>query len=263
MKKNNISKTTAYHYAKFVGRTILFLTVFIIYIVNKVKNPDIDPLLEKFESNVYVPVICLVIWVIYIIEMLMRFFPSKIESMGCQKQFKRNYIPVAQEIKPNRQPAWRTFVAFAAWIALNAIFVTLYFTKVIDGGVMIILSLAYSVCDMICILFFCPFQTWILKNRCCVSCRIYNWDFAMMFTPVVFIVNPFTMSLFGVAFLLLLEWEILYRKFPERFCINTNKTLSCANCKEKLCKHKRQLRGFIKKIAEAEKRKSGDKSNGK
>ena len=137
MKKTNISKTTAYHYLKFVGRSILFLTVFIIYIVNKVKNPDIDPLLEKFESNVYVSVICLVIWVIYIIEMLLRFFPTKIERMGCQKQFKRNYEPVEQDIKPNRQPAWRTFVAFASWIALNAIFVTLYFTNVIDGGVMI------------------------------------------------------------------------------------------------------------------------------
>lgn len=253
MKKNNISVTTAYHYAKFVGRTILFLTVLIIYIVNKVKNPDIDPLLENFESNVYVTVICLIIWTVFIIEMLLRLFPSKIESMGCQKQFKCNYVPVEQEIKPNKQPVWRTFVVFASWIALNAIFVTLYFTEVIDGGVMIILSLAYSVCDMICILFFCPFQTWIMKNRCCVACRIYNWDFAMMFTPVVFIVNPFTMTLFGVAFVLLLEWEILYRRYPKRFCANTNATLSCANCKEKLCKHKKQLRSFIKKIAEAEK----------
>ena len=123
---------------------------------------------------------------------------------------------------------------------------------------MIILALFYSVCDMICILFFCPFQTWIMKNRCCVSCRIYNWDYAMMFTPVVFIKNPFTISLFVVAALLLLEWEILYRKFPERFCINTNKTLSCANCKEKLCKHKKQLRNFVKKIAEMEKHKDTD-----
>ncbi|MDE5755984.1 MAG: hypothetical protein K2I23_02735 [Clostridia bacterium] len=259
MKKTNISKTTTYHYVKFAWRLLLFLSVLIIYVINKVKYSDIDPLLQELESNVYIAVICGIIWGIFIIEMLFRFFPSKIESMGCQKQFKRNYVPAEQETKPNKQPAWRTFVAFASWIALNAIFVILYFTKVIDGGVMIILSLFYSVCDMICILFFCPFQTWMMKNRCCVSCRIYNWDYAMMFTPVVFIKNPFTMSLFAVAFLLLLEWEILYRKFPERFCINTNKTLSCANCKEKLCKHKKQLRRFIKKIAEIEKRKNADK----
>ena len=65
---------------------------------------------------------------------------------------------------------------------------TLYFLNVIDLGIVVIISLAFSVCDLICILFFCPFQTWMMHNRCCTTCRIYNWDFAMMFTPLIFIV---------------------------------------------------------------------------
>ena len=256
MKNSNISKTTTYHYIKFAWRLLLFLAVLIIYIVNKVNNVEIDPLLEELMHNVYIFAIILVIWVIFVIEILLRFLPSKLESMGCQKQFKRNFVPKEPIEKPDRQSWWRTFAVFAAWIALNAIFVTLYFTKIIDGGVLIIISLFYSVCDMICILFFCPFQTWFMKNRCCVSCRIYNWDYAMMFTPIVFIKNAFCISLFVLAFALLLEWEILYKVYPERFCRNTNESLSCANCKEKLCKHKRQLQSFIKKINLIEKRKN-------
>ncbi|MBD5100435.1 MAG: hypothetical protein HDT29_04075 [Clostridiales bacterium] len=256
MKRSNISKTTTYHYIKLAWRSLLLLTVLIVYIVNKVQSPQSDFSLEIFTSNAYVKAILIAIWAIFVIEILLRFFPSKIESMGCQKQFKRNYVPKEPAMTPNKQSGWRTFAALAAWLALNAIFVTLYFTHIIDDGIMIIISLFYSVSDMICILFFCPFQTWFMKNRCCVSCRIYNWDFAMMFTPVVFINNAFCISIFALAVLLLLEWEILYRKFPERFCRNTNETLSCANCKEKLCKHKKQLQSFIKKINIIEKRKN-------
>jgi len=41
---------------------------------------------------------------------------------------------------------------------------------------------------------------------------------------------------------LLVEWEITYHAHPERFFDETNAALRCANCKEKLCSHKKQLR---------------------
>ncbi len=248
MKRSKISKITTYHYVKFVGRLLLCLAVICYYIVKKVDNTQIDPLLDGIKSNKYLGATLLGIWVIFVIETLLRFFPSKLESIGCQKQFKRNYIPEEPTEKPIKQSGWRTFAVTVAWIALNAVFVTLYFTKVIDGGVLIILSLLYSVGDMVCILFFCPFQVLFMKNRCCVSCRIYNWDYPMMFTPIVFIKNAFCISIFVLALALVVVWEILYRKYPERFCRNTNKSLSCANCKEKLCKHKTHLQSFIKKF---------------
>lgn len=248
MSRSKISKTTTYHYIKFVCRTLFLLTMLSIYLIKKVSDPKSVPLLEGLNTNKYIMAVMLVIWGIFVVEMLLRFFPARIESMGCQKQFKRNYVPKEPAEKPAKQSWKRTFAVFAVWIALNAIPVTLYFTHIIDAAVLILLSSFYSVCDMICILFFCPFQTWFMKNRCCVSCRIYNWDYPMMFTPLVFIKNVFCISLFVIAVALLLEWEILYRKYPERFCRNTNETLSCANCTEKLCKHKRQLRGFIKKL---------------
>jgi hypothetical protein len=60
---------------------------------------------------------------------------------------------------------------------------------ILDDGIMILLCSAYSICDIICILFFCPFQTWFMKNKCCSTCRIYNWDYAMMFTPLFFVLE--------------------------------------------------------------------------
>ena len=86
-----------------------------------------------------------------------------------------------------------------------------------------------------------------MKNRCCTTCRIYNWDYAMMFTPLLFIPNIYTWTLLGTALGLLLQWEIKRRRFPERFSPCSNEFLSCANCTEKLCRHKRQLRSFIRK----------------
>jgi hypothetical protein len=46
----------------------------------------------------------------------------------------------------------------------------------------------------------------------------------------------------------------LYRFFPQRFTENTNESLSCAHCKEKLCQHKKQLRAYLKKYRAKEKR---------
>ena len=104
-----------------------------------------------------------------------------------------------------------------------------------------LIALAYSVCDMICILFYCPFQSLMMKNRCCASCRIYNWDYAMMFTPLIFIHNICERILLILSLLLLLRWELSFYLHPERFGERTNARLSCANCPEKLCQHKRQL----------------------
>lgn len=138
----------------------------------------------------------------------------------------------------------------AAWVGLNAVIGGLYFAALLDEMLLIIISLAYSVCDMICILFFCPFQTWFMKNKCCGSCRIYNWDYAMMFTPLVFIQSVYTWTLCAMALTLLIRWELTLYRHPERFYEATNQSLKCANCREKLCQHKKQLRRFLRRQQE-------------
>ncbi len=240
-KKIKLSKISLLHYYKLIFRSILLLVGIVSYVVSRVGGKQFT-----FDQIGEYPVIFAALWIIFVIEMVLRFFPSTLESPGCQKQFRRNYKPVENSEVPKGN--WkRTFIAAAAWFALNGIIAALYFLNIIDQGILVLIVLAYSVCDMICILFFCPFQTWFLKNKCCGTCRIYNWDFPMMFTPFVLIPHPYTWSMLGIALLLLAVWEISFRLHPERFYEETNCGLSCANCTEKLCHHKTQLRSFIKK----------------
>jgi len=238
--KIKLSVISAMHYFKLVYRSLLFAVAFIYWTLEKINGIE-----SPFEDVEHRAFILAVIWIVFVVEMILRFFPSKTESMGCQKQFKKNYIPTGEKT-PERMSWKRTLAVASVWLLLNAIIGALYLLGVYDGGILILVSLLYAVCDMICILFFCPFQTWFMKNKCCTTCRIYNWDYAMMFTPLVFINNVFARSLFILSIILLVEWEVLYKLFPERFVENCNSSLSCANCQEKLCHHKKQLRHFLK-----------------
>ncbi len=243
-KKTKMSKVSILHYYKLVFRSLLFIMALVSYVVSRVKGEFFD---LPTELGKY-PVVFAIIWIVFMVEMILRFFPSKLESPGCQKIFKRNYKPVENSTVPKGR--WvRTFISAAAWFALNGAIAALHFLfpTVVDQGIIMLVALAYSICDMICILFFCPFQTWFLKNKCCSTCRIYNWDFPMMFTPFILIPHWYTWTLLGISLALLAVWEITVKVHPERFYEETNCGISCANCNEKLCHHKGQLRSFIKK----------------
>ncbi|MBQ8345306.1 MAG: hypothetical protein IJY42_03460 [Clostridia bacterium] len=243
--KRAFTKIVALHYCKLVIRSLIFLSALGLFIYHRVQKSD-----SYFGPIGSHPVVLGVIWCMFAFEMVMRFFPSPIETMGCQKQLAQNYKPRTEEpvcrSALGLQSAKATFWAAAAWIMPNAVMVLLYLLGIFNDGIMVLITLAYSVCDIICILFFCPFQTWIMKNQCCVTCRIYNWDYAMMFTPFLMLPHPYTWSLLGMALVLLLVWEIQFRRHPERFSIRSNASLSCATCKEKLCHHKGQLRRYLK-----------------
>lgn len=245
MKDKKISRVSALHYTKLIYRSILFLLALYWYIFHK--NNDISISIRDMELAIKLDWIVYVIDAIYIVEMILRLFPSVLESPGCQKQFGRNYKPTGRtdiELHDNHATA----IVALIWIVLNAIIGALFMTHVIDEGIMWLICLFYGICDMICILFFCPFQTWLLKNKCCSLCRIYNWDFAMMFTPLFFIPGVGTWSLLALALVILLKWEITVWRYPERFSENTNEYLKCANCTEKLCAHKKQLISFRKSL---------------
>lgn len=242
-----LSHISTLHYYKLFLRSIFLLIGIIFYFTTWHMHPN-----HLFHTShiLNLPNLFLIlIWLFFIVEMILRFFPSKYESMGCQKQFAKNYLPIkkGKESISAKLNSWKSTLAVAIfWIVANMIFGGLYFKNIFDKGIMLLLCLFYSVCDMICILFFCPFQTWFMKNRCCVTCRIYNWDFAMMFTPFLFIPSFYTWSLLLVALLLLLYWEIMVHCHPERFMETTNACMSCKNCQEKLCAHKKQLKSFWK-----------------
>ena len=234
------------HMVKLIYRSILFLGALIYFLVRLAtgtKYGESNVLFVDFSDGV--PVILIIMTFVFVGEMIFRLFPTRHEAMGSQKIFKVNYIPrLKEEIKPQKQHWARTFFVFASWSALNLVIGFIYLFgngKIISDDVMVLICLFYSVCDLICIMFFCPFQAWMMKNKCCNTCRIYNWDYLMMFTPFIFMVlrsGPILhYVMLGCALILFVAWEMSYRLFPKRFTENTNDRLSCKNCNEWLCRH--------------------------
>lgn len=253
-RSRRYSRVSKIHYAKLAFRGLLFVCAVVLLTLDPAWFTSDEGALHLIGVGFMV-----VVWVAFIPEMIRRFFPNNDESAGCQKQFMQNYKPreattLSQEIarilgrtqEEIKKKDFRDVAIIAlVWIAANAVIGVLYLTDVLSAGALIAISMFYAVSDIICILYWCPFQTLIMKNTCCSQCRIYNWDYAMMFTPLVFIGGFWAWSLFLVSFAVLVKWEFDYYRYPHRFAEETNEYLSCEGCNERLCTHKASVRRLL------------------
>ncbi len=185
-----------------------------------------------------------VLWLIFMVMMLNHLIPRGMKTMALLKIEKREY----QEVPDFDREKLRAFVktqnikaaiVMIIWLAFNSIFGGLYMGGILEKAVLIMLTVFYFLCDYICILFFCPFQTFIMKNKCCINCRIYDWGHFMMFTPMLWFGDFYGLSLFLTACVVLIRWEISYAMFPERFFYGSNRKLQCEHCKDKTCRMKK------------------------
>ncbi len=223
----------------FVFRLFVFFCVFSLYITHKEALYEFMTHEFTFGISEYGISPLHVLWFIFMIMMMQHIFPHKMLSMAYKKGDIREYIPVEYQridllefVQRMNVRAWQVMLV---WLSFNAVFAVLYLFKVIDAGDMLMLTVFFYLCDYICILFFCPFQTFIMKSKCCINCRIYDWGYFMMFTPMLFIRNFFSWSLFFTALIVLIKWELTYSRHPERFWEGSNKHLQCSSCNEKLC----------------------------
>jgi hypothetical protein len=181
------------------------------------------------------------------LNMAGKFTPQNTMSMGCGKQFKSNYAASEAEVDPDELQACikagnrAAKRVLAAWVGGNAIVGELYHRNIIGQSEILLLVLFYYVSDLFAILYYCPFQALIMKNRCCVTCRIFNWDALMLCTPLFFVKGLFARSLVLVALVLLVRWEVTFYRHPTRFFEGSNANLRCAACKGKICKAKKPL----------------------
>lgn len=225
----------------FAMRIIIFLTVFGVYIWNK--NLLIDLAMQPIKLGI-TPMH--ILWVIFMCTMVLHLFPNQKLTMALRKIEEPAYRPVEHPeplellefVKHQNVRAW---IVMLVWLVFNGVFGVLYLLDVIGTADLLMLTVFFYLCDYICILIYCPFQHFIMKNRCCVNCRIYDWGHFMMFTPMVFIRNFFSWSLFFTAVVVLLNWEITYAKHPERFYYGSNQSLQCKNCKDKICTVKKKV----------------------
>lgn len=240
-----MSATRKIYFTRLVGRCIILLLIVWLYITDR------DAFSTAGGWNFFSGFSPLhLLWGVWIWDMVLQLMPVRAHiSIGSQKQFLAMFRPIKEKINVASLKAHIVATTKAAykvlllWLALNAVIWGLKLGGVLDTGAIVLVSVFFYVCDLICVLIWCPFRL-IMKNKCCTTCRIFNWDHLMMFTP--FIVTPgfFTWSLVLLAFAIWLVWEICVFTYPERFWENSNMALRCTECTDKLCtQYCRKLRG--------------------
>lgn len=232
---------------KFFIRIIIFLCVLFVYLFNK------DLLLELITTPIRYGITPLhIIWLIFVIMMLVHLFPKDSLTMALLKAEKKKYETIENYseldlYKYLQNQNFRAWLVMLSWLLLNSVFGLLYAFKFIDEADLYMLTVFYFLCDYICILIYCPFQSHIMKNKCCVNCRIYDWGHFMMFTPMVFIRSFYTWSLFFLSCIVLIRWELIYARHPERFWSGSNKNSQCLHCKDKTCQLKNNIKNKFAK----------------
>ena len=176
------------------------------------------------------------LWALLMLNMLLHLLPISPLSLAGKKQFARYYKPRPGQLNQTALKAYarrvnkRAALVMALWLSCHALLIPLCLQGLIGPAELILLSGAYFVADMICMLFFCPFKKWLMKCRCCIQCRIFEWGHFMMYTPMLFFKSLYSYSLFFMACLLMLKWEIAFARRPERFWPDANTALNCVHC---------------------------------
>ena len=235
-EKTGISKTRKIYFFRLMGRIIVFFITAFLYICNR----EVFAIADGWDFfRAFSPLH--ILWAIWMWDMLLQLLPVKAHiSIGSQKVFASLFRPIKEKcshqnlkkhIKDTTVSAYKVMVI---WILLTLGVSVLYLQGIIDTGAMVLLSTFFYVCDLICVLIWCPFRL-IMKNKCCTTCRIFNWDHLMMFLPIIMVNSFYSWSLVLFSFSIWLVWEICVFTYPERFWENSNMALKCTECTDKLC----------------------------
>lgn len=235
-KKEPTSKIRKQYIARLVGRCVVFVLVILLFIFKP------DTLNVLYGANFFRELSPLhILWVIWVIDMIYQLVPVKKHiPLGSQKLFKQRFMPIREKINHESLKAYvvsttkSAYKVFIIWAALILALGALYHFNYLKAEHLFLISVGFYVCDLICVLIWCPFRL-IMKNRCCTTCRIFNWDHLMMFTPMLFVNSFFSISLLIMSFAVWVVWEICVMMYPERFWEQTNTALRCSECTDKLC----------------------------
>ena len=232
----HISPVRRQYLWKLAGRIVIFSLCVFLYICFPNSFHVLDGM--NFFSDFSV---LHILWLIWVTDMVLQIVPIKNKlPIGSMKMFadrfkpicsKTNYEALKRYVVTTTKAAYKVFLL---WCALIALIGVLFFSHVISKAGLFMISVLFYVCDLICVLIWCPFRL-LMKTRCCTTCRIFNWDHLMMFSPLIFVGGFYSISLVVLALLAFLVWEICILMYPERFWDHTNAALKCSECTDKLC----------------------------
>lgn len=221
---------------RFIFRIIVFLLCIFVCIFSPEKFSVLDGFNFFRELSVFH-----ILWIIWIFDMFLQIIPIKNKiPLGSQKLFANRFRPIREKINPKSVKEYikvttiAAYKVFLLWVLLIGIIGFLYFADFIDKKHLFLVSVFFYVCDLFCVLIWCPFRL-IMKNKCCTTCRIFNWDHLMMFSPLIFAGGFYSISLVVFSLIAFIVWELCVLIFPERFWEMTNVSLKCSECTDKLC----------------------------
>ncbi len=235
-RKRKISSLRLDYILRLIGRSLILAGIIFLYF----SAPEQFSVIEGFNFFKRISILH-ILWILWVIDMIYQLIPIKDKlPIGSMKLFKKNFKPIVEKIN---YPALRDHIisttksaykVFLIWVSLLTVIGVLYFVNLLGYKELLLISVIFYVCDLICVLIWCPFRL-IMKNKCCTTCRIFNWDHLMMFSPMVFIGSFYTTSLILLAFAGWILWELCIMMYPERFWENSNAALKCSECTDKLC----------------------------
>jgi hypothetical protein len=253
-----ISPTRKKYIIKFIFRCIVFAFCAVIFFYDK----DMFRVIDRgsfFSEFSFLHVL----WAIWILDMLLQIIPIRnAVPLGSQKHMKIRFVDIkdivnkeAQKLKEKvnadaklikeraNKEALKNYVVsttkaayrvFLIWVVMLTVLGVLYYTNVIGNAFLLMVTVCFYVGDLVCVLIWCPFRL-IVNTRCCTTCRIFNWDHLMMFTPILFIGSLYSTVLVLLSVAVWIVWEASVFFFPERFWEKTNYALRCSECTDKLC----------------------------
>lgn len=231
-------KTMRYRYmVKFIIRCAIMVAVFVLYFIKSECFEVMEGMnfFKKFS-------VLHILWVLWMLDMIQQLIPARnVVSLGSQKLFLMHFKPshlkkTAEELMGFiRYSHYVNLKVAILWLALVFAVFGIKHTGLIGNRELFLFVTFFYVADLICVLFWCPFRVFLMKNRCCATCTIFNWDHIMMFSPAPFMGGFFMWSLFAMSAIVFIVWEVYLFLYPERFWEETNEALKCTNCEEHLC----------------------------
>ena len=231
-----MSKTRKAYFARLIGRCLILMICGLLYFF----RPACFTVLEGMNFFKTVSPLHL-LWGIWVMDMFLQIFPIKNKlPLGSQKLFANHFRPILEKINYEGLRSYvvsttlAAYKVFVLWCAFIGAIGALYFSRILGKTELFMISVTFYVCDLICVLIWCPFRL-MMKNRCCTTCRIFNWDHLMMFTPLFFVPSFYSWSLCFLSVVVFCMWELSVLLHPERFWEQSNEALKCSNCTDKLC----------------------------
>ena len=235
-RRPTASRVRRTYVAKLVGRCVILSAAFVLCFA----APEQFTVLEGKNFFRQFSLFHL-LWAVWMLDMFYQLIPVKNEiALGSQKLWRHRFRPIRDKINTHLLKQYivsttkSAYLVMLLWAAMIAVLGVLRARGVIGEKFLLMTSVVFYVCDLICVLIWCPFRL-ILKNRCCTTCRIFNWDHLMMFSPLIFVSGFYARSLVIVAAVCWMIWELCVLQYPERFWEWSNEALKCSNCTDKLC----------------------------